>query len=94
MQICKDHNSTTKKVFYFHYLDQTQFFPNGKASSITTTFNFSDNSSACNFSESNAPPWVCFTIFKLYKWYHIAQSISYIDTLSQLIKCNFIHASM
>ena len=23
----------------------------------------------CNFTESNNPPWVFFTIFKLCKWY-------------------------
>ena len=29
---------------------------------------------ACNFIESNTPPWV---FFKLYKWYQIAQRITY-----------------
>ena len=29
--------------------------------------------SACNFTNSNTPPWVFFTFFKLYKWYQIAQ---------------------
>ena len=28
---------------------------------------------ACNFTESNAPPWVFFTFFKLCKWHQIAQ---------------------
>ena len=28
---------------------------------------------ACNFTKSNTPPWVFFTFFKLYKWYHMAQ---------------------
>ena len=32
---------------------------------------------ACNFTESNTPPWVFFTFLKLYKWYRIAQSIKY-----------------
>ena len=32
---------------------------------------------ACNVTKSNTPPWVFFTIFKLYKWYQIAQNISY-----------------
>ena len=28
---------------------------------------------ACNFTKINTPPWVFFTVFKLYKWYKIAQ---------------------
>ena len=28
---------------------------------------------ACNFTKVNAPPWVFFTFFKLYKCYQIAQ---------------------
>ena len=28
-------------------------------------------------SKSNSPPWVFFTVFKLYEWYQIAQSIIY-----------------
>ena len=32
---------------------------------------------ACNFTKSNTPPSVCFTFFKLYKWYQITQSIIY-----------------
>ena len=32
---------------------------------------------ACNFTKSNTPPWVFFTFFKLYKWYQIAPSITY-----------------
>ena len=31
----------------------------------------------CNFTKSNAPPWVFFTFFKLCKWYQIAQRITY-----------------
>ena len=31
-------------------------------------------SSACNFTKINTPPWVFFTFFKLYEWYQIAQS--------------------
>ena len=31
---------------------------------------------ACNFFKINAPPWVFFSFFKLYKWYEIAQSVS------------------
>ena len=29
------------------------------------------------FSKSKIPPWVFFTFFKLYKWYQIAQRITY-----------------
>ena len=32
---------------------------------------------ACNFTKSNTHPWVFFTFFKLYKWYQIAQRITY-----------------
>ena len=32
---------------------------------------------ACNFTKSNTPPWVFFTFFNLYKWYQIAQYITY-----------------
>ena len=30
----------------------------------------------CNFTKSNAAPWVFFTFFKLYKWYQIVQNIT------------------
>ena len=30
-----------------------------------------------NFTKINTPPWVFFTFFKLYKWYQIAQRITY-----------------
>ena len=32
---------------------------------------------ACKFTESNTPPSVFFTFFKLYKWYQMAQSVAY-----------------
>ena len=32
---------------------------------------------ACNFTKSNTPPWMFFTFFKLYKWYQIAQRLTY-----------------
>ena len=32
---------------------------------------------ACNFTKSNTPSWVFFMFFKLYKWYQIAQNITY-----------------
>ena len=31
---------------------------------------------AWNFAESNTAAWVFFTFFKMYKFYHIAQSVS------------------
>ena len=31
-----------------------------------------------NFTKNNTPPWVFFTLFKLCKWYQIAQNITYI----------------
>ena len=30
-----------------------------------------NNTHACNFTESNTPPWVLFRFFKLCKWYQI-----------------------
>ena len=33
---------------------------------------------ACIFTKSNTPPWVFFMFFKLYNWYQIAQSTTYI----------------
>ena len=32
----------------------------------------------CNFTKINTPPGVFFTFFKLYKWYQIAQRITYL----------------
>ena len=29
-----------------------------------------------NFTKSNTPPWVFFTLFNLHKWYQIAQRIT------------------
>ena len=34
-------------------------------------------SKVAGFTKINTPPWVFFTFFKLYKWYQIAQSITY-----------------
>ena len=36
------------------------------------------NVAGFNFTKSNTSPWVFFTFLKLYKWYQIAQSISYV----------------
>ena len=33
---------------------------------------------ACNFTKIDTPPRVFFTFFKLYKWYQIAQRITYL----------------
>ena len=30
------------------------------------------------FTKSNTPPWVFFTCFELYKWYQIAQLITFV----------------
>ena len=38
---------------------------------------------ACNFTRSNTPPWAFFVFLKLYKWYQIAQNITYM-TLSKI----------
>ena len=32
--------------------------------------------SACNFTKINTPPWMFFTVFKLCKWYQVAQRIT------------------
>ena len=32
----------------------------------------------CNFAKRNTPPWVSFTLLKLYKWYQIAQRTTYV----------------
>ena len=42
---------------------------------------------ACNFTKSNIPPWVFFTFFKLYKWYQMAQNITYIQYWKQQRSC-------
>ena len=34
------------------------------------------------YSKGNTPPWLFFTFFRLYKWYQIAQSITYTDSIS------------
>ena len=39
---------------------------------------------ACNFTKSNTPPWVFFTFFKLYRWYQIAQNITFVSCMHYL----------
>ena len=40
----------------------------------------------CYFqSKSNTPPWVFFTFFKLYEWYKIAQSTTFVFCCSQTL---------
>ena len=34
-------------------------------------------SKVARFTEINTPPWMFFTFFKLYRWYQIAQRITY-----------------
>ena len=41
---------------------------------------------ACNFTKINTP-WVFFTFFKLYKWYQIAQRITFDDRLCEWTRC-------
>ena len=36
---------------------------------------------ACNVTKNNIPSWMFFTLFKLYGWYQIAQSITYDVTI-------------
>ena len=51
--------------------------------------------SVCNCTKSNPSPWVLFMFMKLYKWYHIMQSISFKEIYSAylewkiLFKCSF-----
>ena len=44
------------------------------------------NAEVCNFTESNNPPWVFFTFLKLYKWYQIAQNITYIQISANIVQ--------
>ena len=37
-------------------------------------------SKVAGFTKINTPPWLFFTFFKLYKWYRIAQRITYHST--------------
>ena len=37
-------------------------------------------SSACNSTKSNTPPWVFFIFFKLYKWYQSCKASHIIST--------------
>ena len=39
-----------------------------------------------NFTKINTPPWVFFTIFKLYKWYQMAQRTAYVKDLLMIIR--------
>ena len=45
---------------------------------------------ACNFTKTNAPPWVFFSFFKLCKWHQIAQRAIYMEFLSNCLVSNFI----
>ena len=42
---------------------------------------------ACNFTKINTSPWVIFTFLKLYKWYQIAQHITY-NSYNVVSRCN------
>ena len=39
------------------------------------------------FTKSNPPPWVFFTILKLYKWYKILQRTTYVSILDICKSC-------
>ena len=54
---------------------------------------------ACNFTKSNTPLWVFFTLFKLYKWCQIAQRIpiipeTHICANLHLVKSNVQSSAM
>ena len=40
---------------------------------------------ACNFTNNNNLLWVLFTFFKLYKWYQIAERITYVEQQGTLL---------
>ena len=42
-----------------------------------------------NFTKSNTPPCVLFIFLKLYKWYQIAQSISFVLAESICDECEY-----
>ena len=51
------------------------------------------------FAKSNTPPWMFFVFLKLYKWYHIAQSVTYTDgskrcSLCLTEKCHILTTSV
>ena len=41
---------------------------------------------ACNYTKGNTPPWVFFTFFELYKWYQIAQHITFYHENKKMIE--------
>ena len=41
----------------------------------------------CNFNKNNTHLWVFFTFFKLYKWYQIAQNLTYLTKCRASGKC-------
>ena len=47
-------------------------------------------SKVAGFTKINTPPWVFFTFFKLYKWYQIAQRITF-RALSNIFGGIFLH---
>ena len=50
--------------------------------------------SACNFTKINTPPWVFFTFLKLYKWYQIAQRITYNPSILWMLVAPFYNFFM
>ena len=53
--------------------------------SNTHTWVFSRSHCSLQLYWKNTSPWVFFTFFKLYKWYQIAQSITIIKILQQIL---------
>ena len=42
----------------------------------------------CKITKSFTPPWAFLMFFKLHKWYQIAQSVSYLQTVG-IFEANF-----
>ena len=55
---------------YWHYYEKTEY--------VMRCTIWYQPAEACNFTKSNTPLWVFHTFFKLYKWYQIAQRITYV----------------
>ena len=57
--------------------DHLYNFKNKKNTNGRVLFLVKLKASVHNFTKSNTPPCVFSTFFKLFKWYHMAQNISY-----------------
>ena len=73
-------NGNTQLVYSdaFHDLVPfVQFKKREKHSWRSVTFSKDAGFISLHFTKSDTPPWAFFTFLKLYKWYRIAQSISF-----------------